>query len=82
MDEKESDMHKGVVITLIILTVLVSAVSTWMLITSSMDSQTPSSSNSVLVHLNIFKSRAIEPVLSDANGGNARLIIAKSKGGI
>jgi predicted acyltransferase len=75
--EKGSDVSKGLALVLIILTVLVSAVSTWVLITSSMESEIAPSNGFSLVHLNIFKSRAAEPTLMDANSGNARLVIAK-----
>jgi hypothetical protein len=34
-----------------------------------------------LVHLNIFRGSTAQGVLTDSNSGNARIIIAKSKGG-
>jgi hypothetical protein len=77
---EKGDVPKALAFTLIILTVLISAASTWVLVTRSIDSKPLLSLNSAIVHLNIFRNNVHEPALSDSNAGNARIFIAK-KGG-
>ena len=77
--EKESDVPKTLAFTLIILTVLVSAASTWVLVTKSIGNEPLPSLNSAILHLNIFKNNVHAPALSDSNAGNARIFIAKKE---
>jgi hypothetical protein len=79
MMEKGSDVPKTLAFTLIILTVLISAASTWVLVTKSIGNEPLLSLNSAIVHLNIFKNNVREPALYDSNAGNARLFIAKKE---
>ncbi len=79
--EKKSDTSKVLAFVLIVLTVLISATSTWLLITSSMDSPVPSVFDKVLISLNIIKNRPAQNVQMDSNAGQATIFIAKSKGG-
>jgi hypothetical protein len=79
--EKRIDISKRLALVLIILTVLISAVSTWVLISSSIGPGEGSSVNDVLVRLNILKGPVREPVQTDSNTGDVTLFIAKSKGG-
>jgi hypothetical protein len=77
--EKGSDVPKALAFTLIILTVLISAASTWVLVTKSMDSSPSFSLNMANVQLGILKGFYKEPLLKDSNEGNARIYIAKPK---
>jgi hypothetical protein len=77
--EEKGDISRSVALVLIILTVLISATSTWVLITHSMESDKGSGLGDALVHLNIFKSRVREPVQTDTNSGQVSLYIAKAK---
>jgi hypothetical protein len=79
--EKGSDISKTLALVLIILTVLISATSTWVLITKSMSSEPESSINKALVHLRILRGDVQEPLQTDTNSGDVRLFIANSKGG-
>jgi hypothetical protein len=79
--EEKSDISKSVALVLILLTVFISAASTWMLITHSMDSDSGPGLGDAIVHLSIFKSRVREPVQTDSNSGEVRLYVAKRNGG-
>lgn len=80
--EKGSDVSKTVAFVLIILTVLISATSTWVLITSSMSSEPVFPGfNDALVKLHILRGPVMEPLQSDTNAGDVRLYIADTKGG-
>ena len=82
MEKRSSDVSKTVALVLIILTVIISAASTWVLITKSMESEPVGGSlNSALVQLRILKASTPEPVASDTNAGDVKLFIAKAKGG-
>jgi hypothetical protein len=77
--EEKGDISKSVALVLIIIIVLISATSTWVLITHSMDSEDVPGFGSALIHLNIFKNRVVEPVQTDSNSGEVRLYISKPK---
>ena len=77
--EEKRDISKSIALVLIVLTVLISATSTWVLITHSIDSETGPGFGSALIHLNIFKNRVIEPVQMDSNSGEVKLYISKPK---
>lgn len=79
--EKKSDISKRLALVLILMTVLISATSTWVLINSSISSEHEESSfNKALIHLHILPAPVKEPVQTDSNSGDIRLYIA-SKGG-
>ncbi|MFC1741515.1 hypothetical protein ACFL3V_03190 [Nanoarchaeota archaeon] len=79
---KESDISKRVALVLIILTVVISAASTWVLITKSMDSNPVHDGfNKALVQLHILRGPVEDPFQSDTNSGDVKLYIAKTKGG-
>ena len=75
--ENGSDVSKKLALVLILLTVFISAASTWLLVTSSVNPDVGESFNSAIIHLNIFRNRVNEPAQTDSNAGNARLFIAK-----
>ena len=75
------DISKTLAFVLIILTVMISATGTWVLITSSMGPEQGPSVNRALIHLYINRGQVVEPVQTDSNAGDVRLVIAKSKGG-
>jgi hypothetical protein len=80
--EKKSDITKTIALILIILTVVISATSTWVLINKSMSSEPEYPAfNRALIHLNILKGEPYEPVQTDTNSGNVKLFISKAKGG-
>lgn len=79
--KKESEISKTIALVLIILTVMVSATSTWMIITSSMDpAQDQTGLGKVMVFLNILKGPVTEPVQTDQNTGDVQLFIAENGG--
>lgn len=77
--EKGTDISKTLALVLIILTVLISAVSTWVLITSSTSSEPGSPFNRALIHLSILKGSDRMPAQADANSGDVRLYISQPK---
>jgi hypothetical protein len=79
--EKGSDISKTLALVLILLTVLISATSTWVIVSKSMTSEPTSTFNKALIHLRILKGPVQEPVQTDTNSGDVRLHIAKTKGG-
>ncbi len=79
--KKESDVSKTIALVLIILTVMISATSTWVLITSSMSPEPQQSGlNKVMVFLHILKSPVSEPMQTDYNSGDVQLFIANDGG--
>ena len=74
---EKGDVPKRLAMALVILTVLISGASTWVLITKSSYVEPFSGINDALVHLNIFKNRAQEQFTSDANSANVKLYISK-----
>ena len=69
--EKRSDVSKTVALVLIILTVLISTTSTWVLITSSMSSEPVFPGfNNALIKLHILNGPSTEPIQSDTNAGD------------
>ncbi len=80
-NKKEKNNFKTLALVLVILTVLISATSTWMLITNSMNSEPDSSFNKALVQLRIIKGQTVELPQTDSNAGDVKLYIAESKGG-
>lgn len=79
--EKKSDISKGLALVLIILTVLISATSTWVIITKSISPEPESGFNKALISLHILKAPDSGSVATDTNSGDVRLYIANSKGG-
>lgn len=80
--EKKSDISKTIALILIILTVVISATSTWVLITNSMSSEPAYPAfNKALIHLNILEGEHYEPAQMDSNSGNVKLFVSKSRGG-
>ena len=79
--EKGSDISKSLALALILLTVLVSAASTWVLVTTSVGSDEPSGLNDALVMLHILKGHPKEPFQMDSNSGDVKLFISRPKGG-
>ncbi|MBW2964300.1 hypothetical protein KY363_02470 [Candidatus Woesearchaeota archaeon] len=77
--EKRTDISKALALVLIILTVLISAASTWVLITSSMSSEPGGSFNRALVHLSILKGPERLPAQADTNSGDVKLYISQPK---
>lgn len=81
MVKKSDDVSKTIALVLIILTVIISATSTWVLITQSMSSEsTDSGFNKALIHLRILRGEAPAHLQSDTNAGDVKLFIA-DKGG-
>jgi len=79
--EKKRDISKRFALALIILTVLISATSTWVLVTHSMSAEPGPAVNKPLIHLFITRGEPLEPAQTDTNSGNVRLLIGKPKGG-
>ncbi|MBN1544103.1 hypothetical protein JW898_01420 [Candidatus Woesearchaeota archaeon] len=80
--EKGSDISKSLALVLIILTIFISAVSTWMLINKSVGSGSEEGGlNRALVQLHILKGPVYEPLQTDTNSGDVKLYIARTKGG-
>ena len=81
MVKKSDDVSKTITLVLIILTVIISATSTWVLITNSLGSEPAGSGfNNALIHLRILRGDAPAPLQSDTNAGDVKLFIA-DKGG-
>ncbi len=78
---KESDISKTLAFVLIILTVMISAASTWVLVDRTMSSEPESSFNDALIRLHILRGQVEEPVQTDTNAGDVRLYIADKRGG-
>ncbi|MFH1064359.1 MAG: hypothetical protein V1729_04725 [Candidatus Woesearchaeota archaeon] len=79
--KKESDVSKTLALVLIILTVMISATSTWVLITNSMSPQPEQSGlNKVMILLHIIKGPVNEPMQTDYNSGDVKLFISDNGG--
>jgi len=79
--KKESDVSKVLAFILIILTVMISATSTWVLITKSMSNEPQQSRfNKALIFLHILKGPVEEPTQTDSNSGDVSVFIAKNGG--
>jgi len=78
--EKGSDISKTLALVLVILTVIISATSTWVLITNSMDYDMPARFDAALLRLHILKGDVKVPMQTDANAGDVKIFIAKQGG--
>jgi len=81
MEEKGNDISKRLALILIVLTVIISAACTWVLISSTSESDSTQGAFGAIIHLNILKGKSVEPVLTDSNSGNVQLNIVNKKGG-
>ena len=76
---KENDISKTFAFVLIVLTVFISSVSTWVLINQTMGSEPVFGLDRSIVRLNILKTDLVEPVGVDTDMGQARLYISQVK---
>ncbi|MBW2968352.1 hypothetical protein KY362_07770 [Candidatus Woesearchaeota archaeon] len=79
--EKKKEISKTLAFALVVLTVLISAASTWIIIDKTLDSPGPHPTLSeTLVRLHILRGPVVEPAQTDSNAGQVQLYIS-DKGG-
>ena len=78
---QKKDMPKSIALVLVLLTVVISAATTWLVIDRSFSSEPLYSEGSGIIALNIRKGESLQPGLKDSNSADVKLNIVKNKGG-